>query len=44
LVLGIAVLRGVVLAAVTRRRWPASAHGRREVAPTARRSERVRVR
>ena len=43
LVLAIAALRGVVLAAVTRRRMPPTARGLRAGAPTARRSQRVRV-
>ena len=43
LVLAVAALRGVVLAEVTRRRRPPTAHARRAVAPTARRSPRVRV-
>jgi hypothetical protein len=44
LVLAIAVLRGVVLAAITRRRWTPTARGHREGAPTARRSPPVRMR
>jgi hypothetical protein len=43
-VLALAGLRGVVLAAVTRRRWTPTAREPREGAPTTRRSQPVRVR